>query len=78
MASVRDFTLDDKLFPRLPSNSLLFNDLEIMELQHRWYQVYQYQANKHDLVLQTSNDTDPAHGDRNSSKMMGTPKRKYA
>ena len=34
MASIGDFMLDGKLFPRSPGDSLLYNDKEITELQH--------------------------------------------
>ena len=42
MVSVRDFTLEDKISPGLPSDHLLYTDVEVEMLQERGYQVARY------------------------------------
>ena len=78
MASVRDFTLDDKLFPGSPGNSLLYNDKEIMELQRQGYQVSLHRAHEDDSTPWHPDKTDPAFSDGDSSKTVGTLNRKCA
>ena len=76
--SPREFTLDDKLFPRSPGDSLLYNDKEITELQRWGYQVSWHWANRNDSTPQHPDKIDPAPSDGDSSKTMGSPKRKCA
>ena len=78
MASVRDFTLDDQLFPGSPGDSLLYTDKEIAELWKWGYQVSHYRANEDDSAPKCPDKIDPTPNDGDSSKTVGTPDRKHA
>ena len=42
MVSVRDFMLEDKIFPGSPGKSLLYTDTEVEKLREKGYQVVRH------------------------------------
>ena len=66
MASIGNFMVDNRLFPRSPGHSLLFTDKEVKKLQEKGYHVSRYQVPGH------MGETNPSCGGKESAKATGT------